>query len=71
MWAHFENKEENINYTAPINRQMLDLLSMSASSAWPTLGSEPRYVSEPHPQAVEGRNTIILNNGNLQLLKTL
>lgn len=50
---------------------MLDLLSMSASSAWPTLGSEPRYVSEPHPQAVEGKNTIILNNGNLQLLKTL
>lgn len=32
---------------------MLDLLSMSAGSVWPALGSEPRYASEPHPQAVE------------------
>lgn len=26
---------------------------MSASSAWPVLGSEPRYASEPRPQAEE------------------
>lgn len=39
---------------------MLGLLSMSAGSVWPSLGSDPRYVSEPHPQAVEDKNTIIL-----------
>lgn len=34
-------------------KRQLYLLSMSASWVLPALGSEPRYVSEPHPRAVE------------------
>lgn len=48
------------------SKTTLDLLSMSASSAWPTLGSEPRYVSEPHPQAEEESE-----NENRMVNKTL
>lgn len=35
------------------SKPTMDLLSMSAGSVWPALGSEHQYASEPHPQAEE------------------